>query len=269
MEKIMTEIELKLVLIEILNCFVSFCEENNLNYMLEGGTLLGAIRHKGFIPWDDDIDIAMPREDYERMHQIIRKKPLPSRYRLESLQYGNSPYPFAKIVDTKTVIVNSGSTLHKSLWIDVFPLDGIPDYSLKDEKCVRKKLKRYSFLLENACCKIGSGKNAYRKLLKIFVILFSRIRGPFYYGKKMDELAKCSTDQYKYAGNVVWSILGPHKVLKTEELFDYIEVEFEGKLYKTTKFYDKYLSGYYGNYMELPPEDKRINHSLKAEYVKD
>ena len=96
--------EIKETIFQILSEFADYCDKNNLRYFLSGGTLLGAIRHKGFIPWDDDIDVIMPRPDYERLHNLIIESPISSRLYLRSYENGAADFPFAKIEDLNTEI---------------------------------------------------------------------------------------------------------------------------------------------------------------------
>ena len=260
---IMDHKQLQARLVQIMEIFTEYCDENNLQYILFGGTLLGAVRHKGFIPWDDDIDIAMPREDYERLHTIIKEKPLKKGYCMESIRLGNSPYPFAKIIDTNTIIINSKSSLHKSLWIDVFPLDGVPE--MAKYKRMKRTLRISGFLLENACCMYGSGKSKLRAFVKMFVIAYARIKGAYYYGSKIDELAKRNKIQdCEYVSLVVW---GPTNVYwKKDFLYNISYMEFEGRKYKVSSGWDEFLSLAYGDYMKLPPKKDRITHNIEAIY---
>ena len=113
-------------ILSILKEFINICEENNLTYYALGGTLLGAVRHKGFIPWDDDIDIGMPREDYEKFKKVAPNS-LPNNYKFLSEDTANYKKAFSVIRDdsTKIIMNYSKEELVESLWIDIFPLDGM------------------------------------------------------------------------------------------------------------------------------------------------
>ena len=136
--------EIKIIqnkILEILKIFIETCEENNLTYYALGGTLLGAVRHGGFIPWDDDIDIGMPREDYEKFKKIASEK-FNDRYLFLSEDTPGYKKAFSVIRDTSTKIVMNYSNIEQeeSLWIDIFPIDGLP------EKGVKRKLHEKQYL---------------------------------------------------------------------------------------------------------------------------
>ena len=157
--------EIKNIELNILKEFDCFCKKHNLTYYLAGGTLLGAVRHKGFIPWDDDIDVCMPRKDYLIM--IERFDGFNSKLKLKSNLKGNFPAPFSKIVDISTKIETKylEDECNQNLWIDVFPVDGLPE----DINLVRKiyeKCEFYRQILLLIGARLGEGKTTTRKYLK-------------------------------------------------------------------------------------------------------
>ena len=133
-------------LLEMMKWFHSYCEKNEIKYYMIGGTMLGAVRHQGFIPWDDDVDIGVPRNDYNKLLTISKGlKPENSRYIIESYQDMNDDYeyPFAKVYDTSTTLIeNKRKQTKRGIYIDVFPLDGI-EGSTKEEA-----IHNYSHLMK-------------------------------------------------------------------------------------------------------------------------
>ncbi len=259
---VLSQQEVKKALFDITMDFVDYCEKHNLKYVMVGGTLLGAVRHKGFIPWDDDIDLGMPRGDYDRLHELIKTEPISPKYKLVSITAGNSPYPFAKLLDMSTKIINSKTSLHTELWIDIFPIDG--QEKMSEEGLVKKAehLKKYGFLLENACCEYGSGKNLIKKIFKVPVIAYSRIRGAEAYGRMIDKEARSQTlESCPDAAITAWG--GVKAAIAKEKMLTTCELEFEGAMLKAPVGYDDYLKGLYGDYMKLPPEKDRVNHSIE------
>ena len=123
----------------ILKWFAEFCDNNNLRYYLAYGTLLGAIRHKDFIPWDDDVDVYMPRPDYEKFIECFAKQYNDSKYELRSRLNNKVNLPFEKIVDMTTTVRSNMNDVDDHLWIDIFPLDGLSS-SEKVHLIFKKKL---------------------------------------------------------------------------------------------------------------------------------
>ena len=124
--------KLQLTELDILQEFIRVCEEHGFRYYMLGGTLLGAIRHKGFIPWDDDVDVCMPREDYEKFIRL-KSSEFKKGYSFMMYQKGNSKYPWARMISKKMKIINHMANIPREeyVWIDVIPLDGMPDSKLK------------------------------------------------------------------------------------------------------------------------------------------
>lgn len=256
----MTELQEKLL--GILKWFDAFCREYNLRYYLVGGTMLGAVRHNGFIPWDDDIDVGMPRLDYERMAEILAQTP-DERYILETpnTKAKDFYYPFSKIFDsTTTLIENTKYKIKRGIYIDVFPLDGIGN-TLEEANNNYKSIKRQYQLLMTRVATIRKGRGF---LKNSAVVLMRFIPKCFLDEKKiLKKLDKCcskiSFDDSKYGGNLVgnwWD-----KEIMPKELFgEPAEYIFENLRLKGPAEFDEYLSHVYGDWRKLPPKEKQISH---------
>ena len=258
----MSDKDIKNNLTMILESFHSFCMKNELRYYIAGGTCLGAYRHKGFIPWDDDIDVYMPRPDYDKFIDLYTKQSLQNRYKLYCLETNNSPYPFAKLEDSFTKIVNARTSLHKSVWIDIFPLDGVKIDELKLLRKAVWKIKIYGNMLEWACVEKPQGNIIIRMLKKILINLI-RLKGCKYYGMKIRMIAsRYSYDDYENIANLTWGY-GLKEIIPKTDIFPLKDVLFENIIVKAPHC-DNYLKKVYGDYMQLPPVEKRISHHIEA-----
>lgn len=256
--------EIKKLELQILDVIADFCEKNGLRYYLCGGTLLGAVRHKGFIPWDDDIDILIPRDDYEKFKVLFPKRVENDEFEMISYESGKSYYPFIKVVNNKTIIQEKyiSEKYQTNIWVDVFPLDGMPDSELQ----IRYRffeIKILKSILMLSVSNPNTGTNLFWKLMKrMFVPLFKNLN----IRKMCDRLdrvsSKTSIKKSPYVGGFLWGY-GPQEKMPRVFL-EQIEMEFEGKKYKAPKCWNYYLTALYGDYMQLPPEDKRIYHGFKA-----
>ena len=259
----MKEAELK-----ILDTFSAFCKKNNLRFYLSGGTLLGAVRHHGFIPWDDDIDVCMPRKDYEKLIHVYKNEDY--QYYLRAPELRNFTAPFAKLVDTKTWIEAQYSIDddNRHLWIDIFPVDGLPD-SLKEVSKVYKKCNFYRRILLLLGARLGEGKTTFHKYIKYILKPVA-----FLYGKKrcvakIEQIAKKYPYQNcQYVGAITWGLYGIGERMLKSEFEKQIVVEFEGHKFPAFSCWDSYLKGLYGDYMKIPPVEKRQTHDMKV-YIKD
>ena len=269
LSNIMKQIDLatiKRIELNILLEFDIFCKQNDLRYMLAGGTLLGAIRHKGFIPWDDDIDVCMPRDDYERLYEILKNKKMKDRFRLISYRDNSAIYPFFKLVDDFTVAsenaLRTGENL--GLWIDIFPLDGCQKKKKKASRML-KKIAFYKWLINISNCRLGTGTTKWKAILKAPVVVLTRFINT---RKVAEHISKISQSYDVNNSPCVASFLGCYgeKEQMPSSFLETVEVEFEGHMFPTSKEWEYYLSSLYGDYMELPPEDKRVQHSMVAYY---
>lgn len=252
--------------LNILKYVTKVCKENNLRYYLCGGTLLGSIRHQGFIPWDDDIDISMPRPDYMKLLEILKYG---ERYK--SLSFYNNDtyyYSFAKIIDTNTIVkeVNLEYDIRGlGVCIDIFPLDGIPN----DRKVKNKHLRsifRYRNLLYNSLSSTcPNSANKFKLLVRYFIWKYARLIGWEKWILKVEELGNLySYDSSQEVGCIVSGY--KYKEIMDKNVFGLGDKKlFEGELYIVPSNYDKYLKSLYGNYKELPPIEKRVtSHNFEA-----
>ena len=245
--------------VEILDEIVRICKKHNIAYYLIGGTLLGAIRHKDFIPWDDDLDIGMLREDYEKFLEIALYE-LSDKYYLETRKYNKKFYlQFSKVkknyTDFKEDFIKN-LDCHKGIFVDIFPFDNIKNPSSKITK-LRGAFITYGTQTVFVKYKFMKLKDCHRPLFCFFyrILPLSLIFKIQAYLMTRDN--KKNTD---YLSNYV----GRYSITKESFEKKYAEesvlVDFHGKKYNAFKEYDKYLTGVYGDYMKLPPEEERINH---------
>lgn len=260
MEKISVE-ELKKIQINILLDVAKFCDENGINYFLDAGTLLGAVRHKGYIPWDDDIDIGMLREDYNIFIDKYKSK---KNYECMSIEKGNHPYPFAKVLDRDTILYEPNEKgIKYSVNIDIFVYDYVPEDKKTQDKIVRKR----DFLSKLNLLRIGwiYSDKKFVYLLKKVLSIFLKVFPKYYFTKQNLKLIK------KYSScktNYVIGYTGSDRAILRKVLEEYIEIEFENYYFKVPKNYDAWLTTLYGDYMSLPPLDKQVSHHKFIAYKK-
>lgn len=249
--------ELRQVQLGIMDCIHDFCMRHQIKYSLGGGTLIGAFRHKGYIPWDDDIDIYLMRKDYERfLHEYNDPD---GRYQLLAPGKTDSYfYTFSKVVDTRTVMFEDEvQGFEIGVYVDVFPLDYV-----SDNLSARKQVFRLKHLLY----KIRRCKMSQTRYLKSAIANFCYRYLPITVGG-IDWLIEHYVHRRKPSGFICEMceterpLRGCYPVESFDTTFD---VPFENRVYKSMAGYDEYLRNTYGDYMALPPEDQRIQHQFKA-----
>ncbi len=263
--------KLKVIELGILNHLDSVCEKHNLKYFLSGGTLLGAIRHKGFIPWDDDIDIAMPRGDYHKLIELTKDD---DRYKTISHYHTkNYFYPFAKMIDTKTIAREKA--IYKwqiddlGVYIDIFPVDGMPTDYQKRQKHIKKIEFNKTMLFLSLCKSTPKSLSFIKRILKPFAKQYASIVGYKYWLNQVEELArKYPLENSEIAGAIV-AIYGQREILPSWVFEVGDRIEFEGSMYFAPVGRHEYLTSLYGDYMQLPPIDKRKSHHEIIAYWKE
>lgn len=256
-------------LVEILSFFKKYCESRNLRYFCCGGTAIGVVRHQGFIPWDDDIDVYMPRPDYKKFISDFRD----SNY--EILSYDNTKnycYPFAKLCDRNTTLIElEGQPYVEGLYIDIFPLDGAGSYKeFKHDKTKYAILQR-ALIAATTPFKFSRMWKSYknRYYYDLTVILFYLIK-PFVSIRLLKRMFYSIENKYNYDDSkniaVYTGSYGLKEYIPKEWIGNGVDAKFENLLVKIPKDYDKYLKHFYGDYMKLPPIDKQVSHHYAFYY---
>lgn len=265
----------KRIITDVLRELHDICHKNGFTYYAVGGTAIGAVRHKGIIPWDDDIDIAMPRPDYERFMEYCRTNDL-GDYELVT-PYNNDDYnlSFPKFCNRRTTLVERWDTpCVIGLFVDVFPLDSTSDDKAETQRLVGRYTK-----LRNRFEAVNT-HNTFREYMAL--LLDRKEWGrfvvktlAFFFRKRMRKslLKKMENIFHKYEYGSTNSVINYGGAYGMRELFDkkilkgeVVNLPFEDITIDMMPGYDTYLRGVYGDYMQLPPEDKRVGHHLKAFY---
>ncbi|MBQ9744179.1 MAG: LicD family protein [Clostridia bacterium] len=263
--------ELQSKLVEMLSWYHNFCVEHGLRYYAAGGTALGAVRHKGFIPWDDDIDVVMPRPDYEKFKELSASFDADFRYRAEfPNQNKDFVYQYGKLYDTTTTLIESTRFKTKrGIFIDIFPIDGAGntrEEALEHLKDVFKKIN----LLSAYNCAIRKGRKFYKNAAVVAMRCVPRfILNPKKISEKAEDMCRSvSYDDSKFVANLVG--LGTHKeIMEREWMGTPTIAPFENVQIYCPEFCDKYLTQLFGDYMKLPPEEKRVSHHEFLSYDLD
>ncbi len=261
--KIITPSEQKKILLELLKEFDSFCQKNNIRYYLIGGTLLGAVRHSGFIPWDDDVDVCMFREDYDRF--LAEYKPSGEKYTLKSLELDKKYlYPFAKLVDNETILIESKNDKNGlGVYLDIFPIDNCPGNKIEDAYKNIDKINIFRWLRNFKIIEFSKKRSLLKNIVlalgKIICFPISRRRIAELIAKKAsaNKNIKC-----QFVGELVNTAYGYGEVYDRCHFGEGSKLSFEGYEFMVPIDYDYILTSMYGDYMKLPPIEKRVsNHN--------
>lgn len=252
--------------LEIVKAVISLCEKHGLTYYMLGGTMLGAIRHNGFIPWDDDIDLGMFRDDYEKF--LAYAEELPEH--LKVVNYRNTPsyqYYITRVLDTTTKVIEDrigNDNKYTNASIDIFPIDGTPNnLVLRKIHCFRVLYHR---ALMSLCYKDSIDRKRPRGKVEKAMLWFleklpiERMTSAYKQKEKIDKLLrKQKIEGAKYIGNIMGAYrtreIVPSEYYGKGKLYSFEDIKLRGM-----ELADEYLTFTYGDYMQLPPEELRKTH---------
>ena len=254
--------ESRSIMHDILKDIDTFCRKENIKYSLGEGSLIGAVRHHGMIPWDDDLDILMLRDNYDRFIASYKS----DKYVIQQYDYKlNSWFLVVKVVDPRTIIrINDTGEEPYGLWVTILPIDNAPD----DED----ELKRMEKKIRDNMRLFGVRNNPWRRerniLRNIGVYLFHIILLPFskdyWHNKAEREMKRYNNVKTKRRGQfAIW--LHQPWICSSSTFDEYIDVDFDDMRCSIIKGYDEYLRCQYGDYMQLPPQEKQVpKHEYNA-----
>ena len=249
-------------LLSMLKWFDTFCRKNNLRYYVIGGTMLGAARHQGFIPWDDDLDVALPRPDYEKLRLLLKGRVI-DNYILETPDSSDNSfcYPYSKLYDTSTTLIENGKVpLIRGVFIDIFSFDGIGNDYKSGIRWYRKVKTYYHFYLT----RITSIRKG-RSVIKNLAVIISRMIPNFIVDdvklrNTIDIMCqKYQFDSSKWGGHFLGN-WGEKEIVPREYIGTPTEYDFEDIRVFGVEQYDNYLTHVYGDWRLPPPPEKQVTH---------
>ncbi len=263
----LTQGQLQSVLLDMLVSLDKVCRENGIRYTLAYGTLLGAVRHKGFIPWDDDIDVSMPRPDYEKLYALYKEGKISfgKHYLLADDRGEHAEYPFLKLMDDRYSVRSRTHIEVPFVYLDIFPVDGVPALSPMKEKMRFAKMVYFDFVHDMTRWYVYD--TWWCHTLRVVCFWFWLLHMP--YGRrrsveKLNRLAKkYPFGEYELSDCTAWGATSDPIPASCYD--EFVELEFEGHRFLAIKDWDLQLKVRYGDYMTPPPERKRrTEHTMKV-----
>ena len=264
--------EIQKISLEILKTVTDLCEILHLHYYLIYGTLLGAVRHNGFIPWDDDIDIMMPRPDYDVLLEYLRNNKINNLSLYNHITCNDYPYMISRISDDRYIIeAENEKSVGMGIFIDIYPYDGLGKtkkealkYGLKGDR-----LSSFCYQATRTHFAIETTTSFTRKIIKFPFFIVAKLIGKDVFKKKLEKLAnKIDYKNSEYIGCVVWLSGGEKDIFLRKWFDETILIPFENYSFRIPLNYDEILKHIYGDYMKLPPEKDRIGHHCYKAYKK-
>ena len=271
--KEMTLREIQLAEFGVMQKLAQLCKELNLRYYLFYGTLLGAVRHEGFIPWDDDVDVAMPRPDYEKLLAYCEEnEEALAPYKIMHCRKDKDYiYPIARLCDTRYQVDYEGVVEYGlGLFVDLYPLDGCGNTE-EEAKAIHKKndvLQKFTFLAGTDKFRASIKGGLHRTVIKFASYCYAKMFGPRHFALKAEKNSMALRyEDCKYVSCTVWFDF-PQWCPK--EWFEgYEERPFEGQMFPIPVGFDPMMKEWYGDYMQLPKEEDQVGHHYYKAYLKD
>lgn len=266
--KKMSNKESKKMLVEILRYFDTLCRKNKIKYTLIGGSLIGAIRHNGMIPWDDDIDVILTQKEYKKLLKVVQKDDDEVYKFYDYNQDKTSYYPFLKLIDTRTTVEDGFKTIENyGAYLDIFCLNNITENKILSQ-IHYYKFMLYKIIISGFATLTYTEKTKYSFYKKIGKII-AEIIGINFILKRYNKLANKYNN--KETSKVIsnWPCYSFEKdIFDSNDFEEYIDCEFDGVKSMIIKNYDKVLTHIFGDYMKLPPKEQRVNHNMNFYWKK-
>lgn len=256
--------------LKILKVIANICESQKLKYVLFYGTLIGAVRHKGFIPWDDDIDILMPRADYKKLQKyfVENREILQPLFLFSPETTNNYPYMIGRVCNTDYKMVAENEDQYgMGTFVDIYPLDGAGNGKHNFLYFVANVYASMFFMNSRQHFAITDRKNL--NTVKKILFYFSKKHSQKYFYNKLMKIAnKYEYEKSNKIGCMTWLNEGKDDIISKEDIEDTVLTKFEDSEFRIPRNYDLLLRRIYGDYMELPPVEKRIGHHFYKIYKK-